>query len=307
MGKGLIAKIERYAIYDGPGIRTLIFMKGCPMRCIWCSSPQTQNSYPEVVYCSERCIGCYDCINLCPENAISISSSGKVNIDRVLCTNCGDCTQICPTEALKLVGEFMSIEQVMIEILKDKAFYERSGGGVTISGGEPLMQAEFVNDLLCECHRYSIHTAIETAGFAEWKAFETIRNCIDLLFFDIKIVDTKKHKELTGVSNKKILENIRRVDEEWNLPVILRFPLVPGINDSENDLNKLSEFVSSLKRIDTLEILPYHRLGEYEYATLGREYKLKDVEIPDDSYLKKIRNFLGEHIPKVKVSRLEQK
>ena len=279
--KGLVTSIKRYTIHDGPGIRTLIFMKGCSLRCIWCSAPQTQNPYPEIVYYEEKCIGCGSCL--------------KVNkwVNRLKCTNCGKCAEVCPAEALKLIGKFMTSEEVMVEIYKDKLFYQGSGGGITISGGEPLMQVKFVKKVLYKCNEWGIHTAIETSGFLDWQEFRDVLGCVDLLFYDIKHMSSEKHKELTGIPNHLILENIRKIDQECNLPVILRFPLIPGINDSEENLIDLAKFITSLKRIDTLEILPYHKLGEHEYKTLDKEYKLKNVEVPSDSYLQKVKKFVG--------------
>jgi len=291
--KGLVTSIERYAIHDGPGIRTIVFMKGCPLRCIWCSSPQTQNPYPEIAYYEEKCIECGSCLEICPENAIIFDKQGKKWINRLKCTNCGKCAGVCPTEALKVIGQFMTSEEVMAEICKDKLFYQKSGGGITISGGEPLRQAEFVKEVLCKCHEQGIHTTIETSGFVEWQTFRDVLRYVDLLFHDIKHMDPKKHKELTGVSNRLILENIRKIDQECDVSVILRFPLIPGINDSEENLIDLAKFITSLKRIDTLEVLPYHRLGEHEYKTLDKEYKLKGLEVPSDRCLQKVKKFIG--------------
>ena len=304
--KGLVTSIKRYAIHDGPGIRTIVFMKGCPLRCIWCSSPQTQNPYPEIVYYEEKCIGCGSCLKVCPENAI-IDKQGKKWINRLKCTNCGECAGVCSTGALKVIGQFMTVEEVMIEIQKDKLYYKKSGGGITISGGEPLMQVEFVKEVLYKCHEQGIHTAIETSGFMDWQKFRDVLKYVDLLFHDIKHMDPKKHKELTGVPNQLILENIRKIDRECDVSVILRFSLIPGINDSEENLIDLAKFITSLKRIDTLEILPYHRLGEHEYKTLGKEYKLKGLEVPSDRYLQKVKKFIGLQGSRVNVLGLIRK
>jgi len=306
--KGLVASIKRFAIHDGPGIRTIVFMKGCPLRCIWCSSPQTQNPYPEIAYYEEKCIGCGGCLKVCSENAITIDKQGKKWINRLRCTNCGKCAEACPTEALKIVGQFMTSEEIITEIDKDRLFYQESGeGGVTISGGEPLMQTEFVKEVLRKCHEQGIHTAIETSGFVEWREFRNVLGHVDLLFCDIKHMNSEKHKELTGVSNQLILENIRKVDQKCDVPVILRFPLIPSINDSEENLINLAKFITSLKRINTLEILPYHRLGEHEYKTLGREYKLKEVEVPSDDYLQEVKEFMTSQKLKVDVLGLIRK
>jgi len=305
--KGLVASIKRFAIHDGPGIRTIVFMKGCPLRCIWCSSPQTQNPYPEIVYYEEKCVGCGACFKVCPEGAIIVDKQGKKWINRVKCNNCGKCAEVCPTGALKVVGQLMTLEEVMAEIDKDKLFYQESGGGVTISGGEPLMQAEFVKEVLCKCYQEDVHTAIETSGFVGWQEFKDVLKHVDLLFCDIKHMNSEEHKKLTGVPNQLILENIRKVDQECDIPVILRFPLVPGINDSEENLVNLAKFITSLKRIDKLEILPYHRLGEHEYKTLGREYELKGIKVPSDDYLQEVKEFMISQKLKVDVLGLTRK
>jgi len=305
--KGLVASIKRYAIHDGPGIRIIVFMKGCSLRCIWCSSPQTQNPYPEIAHYEEKCMECGSCLKVCPENAIIIDKQRKIWINRLKCTNCGECAGVCPTEALKVIGRFMTVEEVMIEIQKDKLFYKESGGGVTISGGELLMQAEFVKEVLCKCHEQGIHTAIETSGFVDWQKFKDVLRYVDLLFYDIKYINSERHKELTGVSNQLILKNIRKIDQECDVSVILRFPLIPDINDSEENLIDLAKFITSLKRINTLEILPYHRLGEHEYKTLDKEYKLKGIEVPSDRYFQKVKKFVGLQGSRVNVLGLIRK
>jgi len=258
--KGVIFNIERYSIHDGPGIRTLVFMKGCPLRCLWCANPESQKRLPEVGFAEKNCIKCGRCLELCPVGAITESRKGR-EINREVCTSCGKCAEVCPTGALILWGREMTVKEVMEEVQKDIPFYLTSGGGVTISGGEPMMQSEFVGILLEECHRNGLHTAIETSGYANWESFERVLRHLNLVFYDLKQMDPVKHKEFTGVSNKLILENAKKIDSK-GISMIIRIPIIPGYTDSEENIREIAKFTKELKTVREVNLLPYHRLGE---------------------------------------------
>jgi pyruvate formate lyase activating enzyme len=276
---GLIFDIQRYSIHDGPGIRTLIFMKGCPLRCLWCDNPEGQMPYPEILFSNKLCIKCWKCTKICPVGSIK-EEGGVIKIDRTTCTSCGKCAEICYAEAIKLVGQWMSVEDVLKVIERDYAFYKTSGGGVTLGGGEPTMQSDFASLLLKACKERGINTAIETCGYTKWENFEKMLKHLDLVYYDIKHMDSKIHEYLTGKPNELILENLRKLSQT-NLPIIIRVPLIPGCNDQEVNIRRTAEFVSTLgNSIMRVEILPYHRLGMHKYEQLGREYKLKNLLPP---------------------------
>ena len=298
--KGKVYDIQRFAIHDGPGIRTLVFMKGCPLECLWCSTPQTQRSSPDLLYIEVNCKKCLRCVDVCPEKAITFSDKEKIEINRKICNNCGQCVDICPNQALKLVGEQKSVEQLFQDVMKDSNFYRRSDGGVTIGGGEPTMQHEFVSALLKKCKEMYIHTAMETCGYAKWEQLEKILEHIDLLYFDIKHMDARIHEEITGVSNEIILENARKASEMR--PIIIRIPLIPGLNDSEENLLNTGKFAAELgEKLLRIELLLYHKFGTGTYEQLGREYKLKDVEPPSEEYMIKLKKIVESCGVKVQI------
>ncbi len=286
--KGLIYDIQRFAIHDGPGIRTLIYMKGCPLRCLWCSSPHTQKKSPEILYLESNCKGCLSCVEACPEKAIKLSDNEKITIDRNICNTCGQCVETCPNDALRLVGKQITVEELFQDVMKDNPFYRRSKGGVTVGGGEPTMQHEFVANFLKKCKETYIHAAIETCGYAKWESLENILDYVDLLYFDIKHMDSNIHKKITGISNEIILENARKASKLK--PLIIRIPLIPDINDSEENILKTAGFAAELgENLLWIELLPYHKFGIVTYEQLGREYELKDVEPPSEEHMKKLK------------------
>ncbi len=298
--KGLIYDIQKFAIHDGPGIRTLVFMKGCPLKCLWCSTPQTQKSSPDLLYIEVHCNFCHSCVDACPKEAIKISEEGKIKIDRNLCNTCGECVEICQNEALKIAGDERTVEVLYQEIVKDSPFFRRSDGGVTIGGGEPTMQPEFVSTLLIEFKKTFIHTALETCGYAKWENLEMILEHIDFLYFDIKHMDPLEHKKITGVSNELILENVKKASKMR--PIIIRIPLIPGLNDSEENLLNTAKFAAKLgKNLLRIEILPYHKFGTGTYKQLGREYKLEDIEPPSEEYMNKLKKIIESCGVKVQI------
>ncbi|MHA1380211.1 MAG: glycyl-radical enzyme activating protein [Candidatus Helarchaeota archaeon] len=298
MEKGIIFNIQRYCIHDGPGIRTLVFFKGCPLRCIWCSNPESQNSFPEILFTKVKCIGCGKCAEVCPENAI-IKSADK-RIDRDKCTMCMKCVETCYAEALEIAGKEMTVEEAIKEVEKDRPFYEKSGGGVTVSGGEGFMQPKFLKSIFQECKNRGIDTAIETCGYANWAVLEEILEYIDLILVDIKHMDDARHEKLTGKSNKLILDNIRKM-AELRKKIIIRFPLIPSYNDSEDNIRKTGEFVKELEGVNEINIIPFHRLGESKYEHLDREWLVGDIKPPSQEKLEEVKKILESYGLKVKI------
>ena len=291
--RGLVYKIERFAIHDGPGIRTLVLMKGCPIRCLWCSSPQSQKATPEILHIKIHCRKCGRCIEVCPIGALTFSEEDGPKIDRELCTSCAQCVEACPNRAWELVGTSVTVEELFQEVKKDVPFYRRSNGGVTVGGGEPMMQYEFVAEFLKKCKQQYIHTCIETCAYGKWEHLEKLLKYLDLIYIDIKHMDPLVHRELTGVSNERILENARKASALC--PMIIRIPTVPGYNDSGDNILATAKFAAELgENLKRVELLPYHKLGKKTYNWLSREYKLDDVEPPSDSYMGRLEGIV-EH------------
>jgi len=288
---GVIFDLQRYSIHDGPGIRTLVFMKGCPLRCLWCDNPESQNLDNEIIYIETNCIKCGRCVVACRTGAISPST---LRITNKMCTNCWACSQICPADARRVAGRQVTVHQVLGEIEKDRLFYRASGGGVTVGGGEPTMQCEFVTSLLTECQRRNIHTAIETCGYARWSRLERILQHLDLVLFDIKSMDPEEHVRLTGVSNEPVLRNARRI-ASYAIPVIIRVPIIPGYTDSQSNIESIAKFATGLRTVTQIELLPYHQLGERKYEWLGREYPLRRVEPPTQEHMESLGEIIMQH------------
>jgi pyruvate formate lyase activating enzyme len=274
---GTVFRIERFAIHDGPGIRTTVFMKGCPLECVWCHSPESQSPTPEFMPRADRCVRCGACRAACPHDAIRVLDLASAAMPAE-CDRCGACAQACPSLARELVGRGFSVEEVVDIIEKDRIFYDQSGGGVTYSGGEPLMQPEFLFEVIRRCRDRRIHTAIDTSGFGDPSALLRVAAHADLMLFDLKIIDDRRHQAFTGVSNRLILDNLRTL-AEWHRHVIVRFPLVPGINDDEENVKALGALAASLG-LPRVDVLPYHRAGTAKYHRLNREYLLDGVQPP---------------------------
>jgi pyruvate formate lyase activating enzyme len=273
---GLVFNIQRYAIHDGSGVRTLVFMKGCPLKCQWCSNPEGQKGHPEIGFMASKCVGAdackARCVEACPEHAITLSGEGRPVIDRGSCSHSGKCGEACYYGALELVGKEMTVEEVLSEVEKDRPFYRRSGGGVTIGGGEPLMQSEFVAQVLEACQKRHLHTAIETTGFGSRQRLRAVLEHLDLVYLDIKHMDPGRHRELTGVSNAPVLDNVREIlstDEHYEL--ITRITVIPGFNDSEENILATARFAAELG-CEKMELVPYHKLGVSKYGQYGMEY-----------------------------------
>ncbi len=263
----VVFDIQRFSIDDGPGIRTVIFFKGCNMRCNWCHNPESLHPYAEIMFFAQKCIACGKCFEACEKNCHFLSG-GKHFFDRSLCDNCGRCAAVCYADALTVAGKSMTVSEVAAEIKKDDLFYQNSGGGVTFSGGEPLLQADFLRELLVECQKAGIHCAVETAGNVPWAAFEKILPFTDLFLYDIKVVDETLHKKVTGNDNRRIINNLKKL-AKTGVEVWLRTPLIPGINDTPAQSERVTELLACLDSIRTHVVLPYHNLGEGKYESLG--------------------------------------
>jgi pyruvate formate lyase activating enzyme len=275
--RGNITDIQRFSIHDGPGIRTLIFFKGCPLSCPWCCNPETQSGASEIVFYDFKCIGCKNCLRACTREAIL--RPGKHHVDSQRCDLCGACVDVCPSGALKIAGTPMSVEELVEVVEKDRIFYEKSGGGVTITGGEPLSQPSFLYALLDALKKQGFHTAIETSGFGDWACLENIRPKTDLFLFDLKLLDSRKHREVTGVDNAAILSNLKKLIETGS-NVVVRIPVIPGYTADDGNIEEIFRFVVSLGKIKTIHLLPYHNLGRSKYRYSGREYPLPSLEPP---------------------------
>lgn len=288
---GIVFNIQRYSLHDGPGIRTLIFLKGCPLKCKWCSNPEGQQGYSEIGFISSRCVGIDDCIapctDNCPNEAIKILNKKPV-IDRDRCRNCGNCASNCLYEALFIFGKRMSAEQIIAEIKKDEQFYLYSGGGVTIGGGEPLAQFNFIKELVKRLKENYLNIAIETCGYVPWQYYNEIINQVDTIYYDIKHMDPKKHKEFTGAGNELILRNAKKLISHKEENVIIRIPLIFGYNDSEKNIRKTGEFIIKAGGLN-VEFLPYHKLGESKYRQLGKEYGLGNIKDAPPGKLMRLR------------------
>lgn len=275
--KGLIFDIRKYSIHDGPGVRTTVFFKGCPLACRWCCNPESQGGRPELVWVRERCLGCGLCLEACPRGALRTAAGGAREIDRQRCDGCGRCAEGCPGEALNLIGRWATAEEVLAEVARDALYFEASGGGLTLSGGEPLAQADFAAELL---RRYRHeekggHTAVETCGFAPWPVLERLAPDVDLFLYDLKHMDPDAHRRLTGQDNALILDNARRLAAAGHA-LVVRLPLIAGVNDRREQLEAVADFTRSLPGVRRIDLLPYHRLGAPKYRRLGRAYALED-------------------------------
>lgn len=268
--EGIVSDIQRFSVHDGPGIRTIVFLKGCPLSCLWCSNPESQPKQPVVLFQRDKCIGCGKCELACRQSAASLQYDGR--IDRSKCIGCGECASVCPTGALVLKGDRMTVEQVVHILKRDSIIYRKSKGGITLSGGEPLVQWEYASELLKACKAQGWHTAVETTGFGTEEAIESIFPYIDVALLDIKSMDSEKHRQVTGVSTEMIHRNARRIAELTH--TVIRVPTIPTVNDTEADFRKICDFVKSLNGVDTIHILPYHRLGVSKYNLLNREYPM---------------------------------
>lgn len=286
--------IQKFSIHDGPGIRTIVFFKGCPLRCEWCANPESQNFEPELLVYPDKCVGCGRCIEVCGSGCFTADGSGKMSFDRDKCTKCGKCVEVCYAESRCMAGELMSIEEIKEEVDKDIPFYRNSGGGVTFSGGEPMCHPDIVAELAGYYkEEKGVSTAIETCGFVPWENYEETVKHLDLALFDLKCMNDEKHIKYTGGSNRQILENISRISEI--VETTARIPIIPSVNDSAEDIEDFGRFIKELGTISTVHILPYHNYGMNKYNALGKHYSLKELEAPSDEHMENIKKQLEQY------------
>jgi len=286
---GIIFNIQGYCIHDGPGIRTSVFLKGCPLCCSWCQNPESHFPLPELFFAEEKCSGCGTCIPICPEKAIRLQGI-KSHTDRQLCKGAGLCVDACPNEARAVIGRRATADEVFKEIAADSLFYRESGGGVTLSGGEPLAQPEFAASILKKCRDAGFHTALDTCGYASWTTAREVLRHVNLVLFDFKHMNPEIHKRYTGVSNELILQNAENIHYGMSIPMWARVTLVPGFNDSAENIQATARFIADrLSNAIPVHLLPYHRLGEAKWERLDRKNETEAIEIPGERQLAECR------------------
>jgi pyruvate formate lyase activating enzyme len=286
----MIFDIKRFALHDGPGIRTTVFFKGCELHCKHCHNPESQSLEAERLYRADRCMNCEACVEGCAGGALT-SRGGRITYEPEKCMRCGSCTAVCSAEAAELVGYEMSADQVLETVERDRVFYDESGGGVTFSGGEPLIQPRFLAEVLEACSEKGFHTALDTSGHAEWEVIDEIQPKVDLILYDLKLMDGKRHRQFTGITNASILDNLKKLSERGQ-NIVIRLPLIPGINDDEDNLQRLGAFAASLTHPPPVDLLPYHRAGTQKYARLERGVPLEDAQPAEEEDCRKAARIL---------------
>jgi len=295
MTSGIIFDIRRYAIHDGPGIRTAVFFKGCPLACWWCHNPEGQSSQPQLIFRSNRCQRSIACLEVCPRGAISWVD-GPIT-DWQICDDCGKCVEVCYAGAREMVGRIVSVDRVMAEVERDMPFYDQSGGGVTFTGGEPMFQIEFLQEALLACKNQGIHTTVDTSGHVSLEGFKIINPLVNLFLYDLKLIDETKHKQYTSVSNQTILDNLQMLSST-KAHIIVRIPLIPGVNDDDENIELSASFLAGLPYLDGVELMPYHEIGLAKYQALGLKYKLENTQPATKQRIEEIENILIRyHLP----------
>lgn len=287
---GIVFNCMRFAVNDGPGIRTTVFFKGCPLRCTWCHNPESQDGKPSLLYAPERCLSCGDCVHACTHGALRWD--GAPVRDENKCELCGACCNICVSEARRLAGYRVTVDQLLQTILRDRILYDESGGGVTFSGGEPLSQPEFLQEILMACRAERIHTTVDTCGYAKPETFVRVCSHADMLLFDLKVMDSELHREVTGVGNETILENLKTA-ARMPKPLIVRIPVVPGVNDDPANISATLEFLKSIA-VSRVDLLAYHQTGQEKYRRLGWECKYQATP-PSSTQMEALLQQFSEH------------
>lgn len=278
MQEGLVFNVQKFSTEDGPGIRTTVFMKSCPLRCAWCHNPEAFEAKPQLVWHGVRCMGDHACIEVCPNRALSLTPE-TIGIDRRACEACGTCTDSCPTGALEIIGKLYSADALLAEVRKDEVFYETSGGGVTISGGEPMAQHAFVRTFASRCKLAGLHVALDTSGHAPWDRFEQVLPFVDLVLFDLKVMDSDRHRQSTGVDNVRLLDNAKRIAER-GIAMWIRTPVIPGHTDDDANLHAIGRFIrEELPTVERWELLAYTNLGLPKYRRLGLDYPMESTPL----------------------------
>lgn len=300
MVKGTVFNIQKFSVNDGPGIRTTVFLKGCPLRCLWCHNPESKSAKPEIFFDARKCIGCGRCMAECEQGCHRFENNEHI-FDRNLCKACGKCAGACVAQSLETAGSEKTVAEVMAEVIKDKAFYDNSGGGLTISGGEPMFQFEFTYELLKAAKAQGLHTCMETCGYAREEDYRKVAELVDIFLFDYKETDPLKHKEFTGASNELILKNLKMLDE-LGAKTVLRCPIIPTLNDRDDHFEGIAKTANSLKNIIEINIEPYHPLGSGKSEMLGVDYALKDLTFTDngvaEEWMETIRKFTQIEVKK---------
>ncbi len=285
MSQGIIFNIQKYSLHDGPGIRTTVFLKGCPLSCWWCHNPESQRKSGEFIFLRKKCILCRDCERVCLKAAVKFTENGLCH-DREKCILCGECFKACPSEAIEILGEKTDVDEIVKEVEKDRIFYDESGGGVTLSGGEPLMQIDFVDGILTALKERGIHTVVDTSGYTSWENFKRIQEKVDLFLYDIKHMDDEEHTKYTGISNKLILDNLKKLALNGN-KIWIRVPIIPSINDDDLNIQRVCNYILSLN-LREIFILPYHNIAIDKYRRVDMEYKMPDIQEPSDKKMEEI-------------------
>lgn len=293
--KACVFDIQPYSIHDGPGIRTTVFLKGCPLHCLWCHNPESNEHVPQLMYYAVKCVGCMACVVACGQHAIAIDG-GKVRTDRKLCINCGKCCDVCLYNAREIKGTLMDVSEVFEKVSEDRMFFDSSGGGVTVSGGEPLAQPGFTAELLLRCRGAGIHTAVETCGYAPEAVMAQVAREADLILYDIKAMDSTLHERLTGVGNARILSNLVMLRQQLQKKVVIRVPVVPGLNDSEENFREMALFIKDHLGPDVpVHLLPYHSLGDAKLMSLERPQRCLATEPPSDAQMQAIKGLVSSY------------